>query len=148
MTPSSAVGAGGEAVASDAPGADRGDAGGLEARVDAIEDGYEFFLAYAAQGFGAADSGDLGAEVRDRLRRCDEALTGLVGAFRERLPPGEETEAALAVLERDARASLALIRLVASRDSVSSQLIDNLNASIHLRALLTDVFVLAELAGT
>jgi len=36
---------------------------------------------------------------------------------------------------------------VAGQGSVSSQLIDNLNASIHLRALLTDVFVLGELVG-
>jgi len=36
---------------------------------------------------------------------------------------------------------------VAAQPAVSSQLIDNLNASIHIRALLTDVFVLGELVG-
>ena len=34
--------------------------------------------------------------------------------------------------------------LVLARADISSQLIDNLNASIHLRALLTDLFVVDE----
>jgi hypothetical protein len=33
---------------------------------------------------------------------------------------------------------------VLDRDAISSQLIDNLNASIHLRALLTDLFLIGE----
>jgi hypothetical protein len=48
------------------------------------------------------------------------------------------------VLDRDSRDSLAAIQLVLSQPSISSQLIDNLNASIHLRALLTDLFLLGE----
>jgi hypothetical protein len=32
-----------------------------------------------------------------------------------------------------------------SQPAISSQLIDNLNASIHLRALLTDLFLLDEI---
>ena len=51
------------------------------------------------------------------------------------------------MLRRDAEASRAFVRLVVAQSAVSSQLIDNLNASIHLRALLTDVFVLGELVG-
>ena len=47
----------------------------------------------------------------------------------------------------DARAALAAVRLVAARDAVSSELIDDLNASIHLRAVLTDLFLVDELVG-
>jgi hypothetical protein len=36
------------------------------------------------------------------------------------------------------------VRLVLARPDISSQLVDNLNASIHLRALLTDLFVVDE----
>jgi hypothetical protein len=46
---------------------------------------------------------------------------------------------------RDADAALAAVRLVAAQPGVSSQLIDNLNANIHLRALLTDLFLVDEL---
>jgi hypothetical protein len=49
------------------------------------------------------------------------------------------------VLGRDARDSLAAIELVLVQLAISSQLIDNLNASIHLRALLTDLFLVDEL---
>jgi hypothetical protein len=40
--------------------------------------------------------------------------------------------------------ALGALRLVLARADISSQLIDNLNASIHLRALLTDLFVVDE----
>ena len=38
----------------------------------------------------------------------------------------------------------AAIQLVLAQPSISSQLVDNLNASIHLRALLTDLFLIDE----
>ena len=49
------------------------------------------------------------------------------------------------MIGRDARSSLAAVELVLEQPSISSQLIDNLNASIHLRALLTDLFLIDEL---
>jgi hypothetical protein len=52
------------------------------------------------------------------------------------------------VLDRDAHDSLAAIELVLAQPAISSQLIDNLNASIHLRALLTDLFLLSEIVNT
>ena len=66
----------------------------------------------------------------------------------ERLEPAERYQAFFAVLDRDARDSLAAIELVLAQPAISSQLIDNLNASIHLRALLTDLFLLGEIANT
>ncbi len=119
----------------------------LKARIDVIEEGYEFFLAYAAQGLTDDASSKIGTQVREYLGRYEAALDGLDEAFRAHLPAGEATEAALEVLKRDAEASRAFVGLVAGQAVVSSQLIDNLNASIHLRALLTDVFVLGELVG-
>ena len=130
----------------------------LKARINAIEEGYEFFLAYAAQGLAGDQAGKSGEQVREYLRGFEEALDGLAEAFRAHLPGGEAaggadagaTDAAddaLEVLRRDAEASRALLRLVAAQPAVSSQLIDNLNASIHIRALLTDVFVLGEIVG-
>ena len=137
----------------------------LKRRIDAIEEGYEFFLAYAAQGLTDDSASKAGEQIRPYLRGFEEALDGLPEAFRARLLEGEATgaagsaapgdgdgaaeavTAALDVLRRDADAAGALVRLVAAQPTVSSQLIDNLNASIHVRALLTDVFVLGELVG-
>jgi len=50
------------------------------------------------------------------------------------------------VLERDASDALAAMELVLVQPSLSSQLIDNLNASIHVRALLTDLFLIDEIS--
>ena len=63
----------------------------------------------------------------------------------ENLQPAERYHAFLAVLDRDAHDSLASIQLVLAQATISSQLIDNLNASIHLRALLTDLFLIDEI---
>ena len=43
-----------------------------------------------------------------------------------------------------AASALAALRVVSGMKGVSSQLVDNLNASVHLRALLTDVFLIDE----
>src|SRR5260370_7234075 len=67
---------------------------------------------------------------------------------KERFEPGERYQAFFAVLDRDAHDSLAAVELVLAQPTISSQLIDNLNASIHLRALLTDLFPLSEIANT
>jgi hypothetical protein len=48
------------------------------------------------------------------------------------------------VLERDAQSTQSAIRMVLAQPAISSQLVDNLNASIHVRALLTDVFLMDE----
>lgn len=117
----------------------------LNRRCNSIEECYEFMLAYAAQGL-ASDSGN--SQVRQFLTRCDEALTGL-GSFLTRFVEGtgadlEPYVAFMNVIERDARDAQAAVRLVLAQKSISSQLVDNLNASIHLRALLTDLFLIDE----
>jgi hypothetical protein len=66
----------------------------------------------------------------------------------ENLQPAEKYGAFLAVMERDAQDSLAAVQMVVSQPSISSQLVDNLNASIHLRALLTDLFLIDEIVKT
>jgi hypothetical protein len=67
-----------------------------------------------------------------------------VAVKEEGLEPADKYLAFLAVLDRDARDSLAAIELVLAQPAISSQLVDNLNASIHLRALLTDLFLMGE----
>ena len=119
-------------------------------RATIIEECYEFMLAYAAQGLPSDAGSRAGAQVRNFLRRSVEALTGLPESFaasveRAGLQPAEKYQAFLTVLDRDARSSVAAIELVLAQPSISSQLVDNLNASLHLRALLTDQFLLGEI---
>jgi hypothetical protein len=123
---------------------------GILERFEAIEECYEFMLAYAAQGLASDEGSKSGRQVREFLNRAVEALDGLVencaAALQESsVGRGARPPAFLAVLDRDARDTLAAIELVLVQPVISSQLIDNLNASMHLRALLTDVFLLGEI---
>ena len=119
-------------------------------RCNTVEECYEFMLAYAAQGFPSDQGSKSGGQVREFLQRAVQALTGLaeacaVAVKEEGLEPADKYLAFLAVLDRDARDSLAAIELVLAQPAISSQLVDNLNASIHLRALLTDLFLVGEI---
>jgi hypothetical protein len=119
-------------------------------RCDAIEECYEFMLAYAAQGLPSDEGSQSGGQIREFMRRAVKALAGLAGSCsmtvkHEGLEPAERYEAFFAVLDRDARDSLAAMELVLAQPAISSQLIDNLNASIHLRAMLTDLFLIGEI---
>ena len=119
-------------------------------RCEAVEECYEFMLAYAAQGLASDEGSKSGGQVREFLRRAVLALSGLTEACaaevrEEGLEPADKYTAFFAVLDRDSRDSLAAIELVLAQPVISSQLIDNLNASIHLRALLTDLFLLDEI---
>ncbi len=121
-------------------------------RIDAIEESYEFFLAYAAQGLTREGASRSGGEIRQFLERTEEALTGLADAMAslvdsEGLTPPEPYRDMIDVLRRDADATRAAVRMVLAQEGISSQLIDNLNASIHVRALLTDLFLLDEVLG-
>ena len=121
----------------------------LKERIEAIETGYEFMLAYAAQGRQTDKGAAAGRSVREYLDKMVAALDGLgavVDAYAKAQGPElpKKGAAFFAAVDTDARVALAAIRLVLSRADISSQLVDNLNASIHLRALLTDLFVVDE----
>jgi hypothetical protein len=116
----------------------------LAERVDAVEEAYEFCLAYAAQGRRGDEAGP-GSEIRRFLERAAAALDGLPEAAAANAPADAAAQAFTEVLQGDALKAGAAIRLVLTRDAISSQLIDNLNASIHLRALLTDLFLIDEI---
>jgi len=119
------------------------------ARCDAIEEAYEFMLAYAAQGLPTEEGSTSGSQIRTYLRKCEAALIGLCDAVtssvrRLTVDATAPYDAFVVVVERDARSAQAAVALVLAQPSISSQLVDNLNASIHLRALLTDLFLLDE----
>jgi hypothetical protein len=119
-------------------------------RFDAIEACYEFMLAYAAQGLSTDEGRECGGQLRQYLRRAVAAIDGLTEACRaavvaEGLEPRERYEAFFTSLDRDAGASLAALELVLAQPGISSQLIDNLNASIHIKALLTGVVLVDDI---
>jgi hypothetical protein len=124
--------------------------GELSERCNTIEECYEFMLAYAAQGLPSDKGSQSGGRIREYLNRAVQAISGLAESCAaevklQRLEPDAKYQAYFSVLDRDAHDSLASIELVLAQPAISSQLVDNLNASIHLRALLTDLFLLGEI---
>ena len=125
----------------------------IEDRCNAIEECYEFMLAYAAQGLPSDQGSGLRGQIREFLNRAIDAMNGLAESYAitvldEGFEPADKYHAFLDVLDRDARDSKAAIELVLVQPGISSQLVDNLNASIHLRALLTDLFLVDEALKT
>src|SRR6185503_6687778 len=122
-------------------------------RCQTVEECYEFMLAYAAQGVVSEGGSRSGTPIRASLQRAVDALSGLADECVTVVtadPPDsvEKYLAFLAVLDRDARDAISAIELVLAQPPISSQLIDHLNASIHLRAVLTDLFLLSDIATT
>lgn len=119
---------------------------GLASRIETVESSYEYLLAYAAQG----RQHDQGTEARTRLTALHAALDGLVEDARAALVPGKpdawrvDVDAFLDAVARDAAIARGAVALALRREGISSLLVDNLNASVHLRALLTDLFLIEQ----
>jgi hypothetical protein len=113
-------------------------------RLDAIESAYEYMLAYAAQGrdtdVGAAQS----PSIRDILQQLHDSLRGIGDSVTADCAEEPVNDLAQAI---DADAKKAVVSLAATLDcpAISSQLVDNLNASMHLRAVLTGLFLADEI---
>lgn len=126
----------------------------LRQSIDAIERAYEFFLAYAAQGLKRKPEGEsrVASQLTEHLDGMSDALAelpGLVGTVVEQ-EEGAVSDALgpfARVLEADAEKAGVALGLVRAHEFASSQLVDNLNASVHVRALLTDLFLLDEALG-
>lgn len=124
----------------------------IGARCDAIEECYEFMLAYAAQGIVDDRESRGGSQLRELLSRAVMAASGLPEAYASTIAvlgfgPEQPYKDFLDVLNADTTKALAAMRLVLVQPRISSQLIDSLNASLHVRTLLTDIFLLDEVLG-
>ncbi len=108
--------------------------------IDAVEGAYEFMLAYAAQGRIGEDPGD---DIRDWLGRAEAGLA-LIAAMSPPNGGGGDEAAFVDQVRQDAARARVAMRFVLAQRAIGSQMVDNLNASIHLRTLLTDLFLLDE----
>jgi hypothetical protein len=118
-----------------------------------LEECYEYFLSYAARGLRAEKGSQPDAEVREYLEWASEALYQLESVCAHllasgSLQPTDKFEAFFAILIRDAHNAAVTLELVASLPSIGSQIIDNLNGLMHLRSVLTDLFLATELLKT
>ena len=110
----------------------------LEESIETIESGYEFLLAYAAQGRPAGAETGPGPHARPTIEGMATAMKFIVEALADSQNEFEK------VIAEDCRKAGAAIGYMLAQDKIGSEMVDNLNASIHLRAVLTDLFLYSE----
>jgi hypothetical protein len=121
------------------------DAGaGFEADLEAIESAYEFMLAYAAQGRDSDEGAATSPSIREVLHKLLEALPRVAGNLAS-TGCGDAANKLAGVIGEDARRAAISVQAALDCSRISSQLVDNLNASIHLRAVLTGLFLVDEI---
>lgn len=115
-------------------------AAALRAAFDTIEESYEFMLAYAAQGrkHEHAEGGGE-SQIRTHLRRMEAALSACEEAIGTGFG-GPEGAAFSARFRENCAVARSVVGLLQARPSVSSEMVDNTNGLIALRAFLTDLF--------
>jgi hypothetical protein len=125
----------------------------LAEQIDAIEGAYEFFLAYAAQGLREEAAGSrVAGQLREHLTAMRGGVSQLAGLLdgviaEDGSPSRDRLRAFREVVAVDAGRAVAALDLVDAQPFATSQLVDNLNASVHVRTVLTDLFLLDELLG-
>ncbi|MES3007931.1 MAG: hypothetical protein V4751_09190 [Pseudomonadota bacterium] len=110
----------------------------LEAEIEVVESGYEFLLAYAAQGRPPQDESGMGPHPRPTLEQMLQAMKNVSQTLANTQDDFEQ------VILDDLKKAGAAIGFVLAQKKIGSEAIDNLNASIHLRAVLTDFFLYSE----
>ena len=119
--------------------------------IEVVETAYETMLAYAAQGretdaaqgretdhFAEPSADTVPSEIRILLTGLKEALQHI-----QELLSDSDFRFAEVVVD-DIHKVDAALELVLAQTDLGSEIIDNLNASIHLRAVLTDLFLVDE----
>jgi hypothetical protein len=111
----------------------------MEDDIDVIEAGYEFLLAYAAQGRPPHD------EAKSAPPHAGPTVANMLDAMlRIKASLADSSDELEQVIVDDIQKASAALKFVVAQKRMSSELIDNLNASIHLRAVLTDFFLYSE----
>lgn len=110
----------------------------IEDDIETIESGYEYLLAFAAQGRPAQVETGPGPHARPTIEGVAAAMKNIAAAFADSQDDFEQ------VIANDCRNAGAALGFILSQDKIGSEMVDNLNASIHLRSVLTDLFLYSE----
>lgn len=110
----------------------------IEEDIESIESGYEFLLAFAAQGRPAQNETGPGPHARPTIEGIAAAMNNIATALSDSKDDFEQ------VIANDCRNAGAALAFILAQEKIGSEIVDNLNASIHLRAVLTDLFLYSE----
>lgn len=107
--------------------------------IEVVEEAYEFMLAYAAQGRKREGEAEGVSKIRQYLTR----LAGALDDMREAAPAVLTSEASQPFRDRfldDIAVTRSVVALLLERPSITSDMVDNTNGLIAVRAFLTDLF--------
>lgn len=110
----------------------------LEDDIEVIESGYEFLLAYAAQGRPPQLDTGPGPHPRPELQAMLTSMQSASGLLASSAGEFEQ------IIVQDLARAMAAVKFVLAQEKIGSEIVDNLNASIHLRTVLTDFFLYSE----
>jgi len=115
-------------------------AAAMRAAFDQSEEAYEFMIAYAAQGRKReVEEGGGESQIRQYIKRFHAALDDLDAALADEFG-GPEGAAFADKFRNDLAVVRSVLGILLSRPSITSDMVDNTNALIAMRAFLTDVF--------
>ena len=108
--------------------------------IDDVEEAYEFMLAYAAQGRQQESETEGASQIRRFLERFHAALDTLSAATSELSSSNGVGRAFISRFAADTEVMKSVLDLLMSQDNITSDMIDNTNGLIAVRAFLTDLF--------
>ena len=112
----------------------------LAESIEDIEVAYEYMLAYAAQG-RKTDIGENSVPIREYLTK----MTGALDVIYKYLKDQQNQGAFIKAVMEDLMIAKDIVELTLKKKNISSQCIDNVNASVHVRTMITDLFILEDL---
>lgn len=114
--------------------------GEIRQQIEIVEECYEYMLAYAAQGRADEGAGPDGAQIRTFLNQFSAAVSSIAGSLDNLAEGNAQAAAFFGGLKRESAVMESVVNIMLARDNISSEVIDNANGLIAVRAYLTSLF--------
>ncbi len=108
--------------------------------IEKVEEAYEYMLAYAAQGRAEEGGGPDGAQIRTFILQFLSAVQEISKTLDPIVEKTPETEAFIDHFRGESATMVAVLNAILARENISSEVIDNANGLISVRAYLTSLF--------
>jgi hypothetical protein len=115
-------------------------AGEIRQQIETIEECYEYMLAYAAQGRSDEGAGPDGAQIRTFLTQISGAIAAISQSIDGIVEQAPSAAAFVEGFKRESAVVDSVVNIMLASGNVSSEIVDNANGLISVRAYLTSLF--------
>ena len=109
-------------------------------QIEKIEEAYEYMLAYAAQGRAEEGAGPDGAQIRTFLKQFSDNVQKLDKGASEITKTNPDADDFIQHFKVESQVMESILKVLLAKDNISSEVIDNTNGLISVRAYLTSLF--------